>query len=152
MTLALTAGFVATGLITELCARVRISKIGVVGLGAILMVVILGLLIAEVSPRGYWVWFLFGFFSNLMVVAFPALSEHFGTEFAGRANTALNLLLFATAFAFQYLIGAVIDLFPPTASGGYAPAGYQAAFGVIVALIVVSFVWFLVPGRSGARR
>ena len=152
MTIALTAGFVATGLIAEICARFGVSKIGVVGLGAVLMMVILGLLIGEVHPRGYWVWFLFGFFSNLMVVAFPALSEHFGAEFAGRASTALNLLLFATAFAFQYLIGAVIDRFPPSASGGYASAGYQAAFAVIVALIAIAFAWYLVPGRSRPAR
>lgn len=152
MSIALTLGFIATGPIAEVAARFGINKVGVVGIGAVAMVVVLALLAMGVAPRGYWVWFLFGFLSNIPVVAFPAMSEHFGTEYAGRANTALNLLLFSSAFLFQYLIGAVLDLWPKTAAGGNDPDGYQAAFFISIGLIVVAFLWYLVPHKSKAER
>jgi MFS family permease len=152
MSIALTLGFVATGPIAEVAARFGINKLGVIALGAVAMAVIFVLLGLEISPQGYWVWFLFGFLGNVPVVAFPALSEHFGAEFAGRANTALNLVLFGTAFLFQYLIGAVIDLYPTTASGGNDPEGYRTAFFILVGLIVVSLLWFAVPHNRGEQK
>ena len=145
MSIALTLGFMATGPISEICGRFGINKLGVIGLGAIAMAIILALLAFEVSPRGYWVWALFGFLGNVPVVVFPAMSEHFGTEYTGRANTALNLVLFATAFAFQYLIGGVLDLWPAMEGGGNDPAAYRRALLIIIGLIALSFLWFLVP-------
>ena len=150
MSIALTIGFLSTGPITEMAERLGIGKVGVVGGGAIAIAAVLVLLAFEVSPRGYWVWALFGLLSNVPVVAYPALSEHFGGHFAGRSNTGLNLLLFIAAFSFQYLVGGIIDLWPETAAGRNDPAGYRAAFLLIVGLIVVSFLWYLVPHR-GAR-
>ena len=41
----------------------------------------------------------------------------------------MNLVLFLFAFGAQYAIGAIIDLFPTTAGGGYDPRGYQVGFG-----------------------
>jgi MFS family permease len=145
LTVALTLGFIATGIITGFLARFGITKLGVIGIGAVLMMLIMGLLMLELTPRGYWVWGLFGFFSNLGVVCYPALSEHFGTAYAGRANTACNLLLFGAAFGFQFLIGSVLDLWPTTAAGGYASEGYVWAFGIVNILLVVTFIWYLVP-------
>jgi MFS family permease len=93
-------------------------------------------------------WFLFGMFGQVAVLAYPWLSSHYGAALSGRANTAVNLLLFLTAFAVQYAIGAIIDLFPPTASGGYSPEGYRWSFGVFLALQLLALIWYLAGRRS----
>jgi predicted MFS family arabinose efflux permease len=94
------------------------------------------------------IWFLFGMFGQVAVLAYPWLSSHYGAALSGRTNTAVNLLLFLTAFAVQYAIGAIIDLFPPTTTGGYSPDGYRWAFGVFLALQLLALAWYLSGRRS----
>ena len=60
--------------------------------------------------------------------------------------TALNLLLFLGAFLMQYLIGAVIDLWPPGPEGGYHPEGYRVAFWLVGLLLVLGVGWLTLPG------
>jgi hypothetical protein len=60
----------------------------------------------------------------------------------------MNLVLFLFAFGAQYAIGAIIDLFPPGAAGGYHPRGYQAGFGVFFAAQLLALGWYLVDRRS----
>ena len=93
------------------------------------------------------IWFLFGMFGQVAVLAYPWLSSHYGAALSGRTNTAVNLLLFLTAFAVQYAIGAIIDLFPPTTAGGYSPEGYRWAFGAFLVLQLLALAWYL-----GGRR
>jgi hypothetical protein len=59
----------------------------------------------------------------------------------------MNLLLFLAAFAIQYAIGAIIALYPTTASGGYDPKSYQVAFGLCLALEIATFVLFIANWR-----
>lgn len=67
----------------------------------------------------------------------------------GRANTALNLMVFVTAFIAQWAMGAVIERWPAAARGAYAPAGYyQVAFGMMLALQILALIWFFVAGRK----
>jgi predicted MFS family arabinose efflux permease len=91
-------------------------------------------------------WVIFGMTGQVAVLAYPWLSSYFGAALSGRANTAVNLLLFLTAFGAQYAIGAIIDLFPTTAAGGYDPLGYQVGFGLFLAAQLAALGWFL-PGR-----
>ncbi len=150
MSIALTIGFTITGPIAEIAARFGINKIGVLGIGSLVIAAVLALLALEITPRAYWVWILFGLLSNVPVVAFPALSEHFGAEYSGRSNTALNLVMFSSAFTIQYVIGFVLDR-RPIVEGRYDPAGYAEAFWIIVGLILIAFVWYLVPHKKAAR-
>ena len=148
LNLALTMGMLATGFFADGFSRVGVGPIGMVGLAALALVVPLALLILEVHPRGYWVWALFGFLSNLTIVVYPAISAHFTLRYAGRAMTGLNLLLFLGAFLLQYLIGAIIDLWPPAPGGGYHPEGYQTAFGLVALLLLLAIGWMAVPGGA----
>ena len=77
------------------------------------------------------------------ILSYPWLASYFGVELAGRANTAMNLLVFSTAFISQYAIGVIIDFWPPTETGGYASAGYQTGFGLFLGLQVVAMICFL---------
>jgi predicted MFS family arabinose efflux permease len=89
-------------------------------------------------------WFLFGMSGQVAVLAYPWLSMHFGAELSGRAHTAVNLSLFALAFALQYAIGAGIATFTPRPEGGYGPEAYQIVFGAVLALQLVTFLWFVI--------
>ena len=99
-------------------------------------------------------WVVFGMTGQVAVLAYPWLSSYFGAARSGRANTAVNLVLFLTAFGAQYAIGAIIDLFPTTSGGGYDPAGYQVGFGVFFAAQLASLGWYLAGRRAlaGAAR
>ncbi len=98
-------------------------------------------------------WFVFGMFGQATILMYPWIATYFGgAAAAGRTNAALNLLVFSTAFAVQYAVGAVLDLWPKTAAGGYAPEGYQVAFGLCLALQVLAFVWYVLAApRENAR-
>jgi len=100
-------------------------------------------IILEVPWAVSAVWVIFGMFGQAAILAYPWLASYFGTALAGRANTALNLLVFSTAFASQYAIGIIIDLWPQRADGGYANEGYQAGFGVFLGLQVLALMWFM---------
>ena len=128
--------------------------------GVDILTVMLGFLVvflaAEFAIVMQWtslnplVWPLFGMTGQVAVLAYPWLATYFGAALSGRAHTAVNLLLFATAFAVQYLIGEIIDAVSLPGAETYDPLGYQIGFGIILALQVVSLVWFL-AGRERMR-
>lgn len=93
-------------------------------------------------------WFAYGMSGQAAILAYPWLSTYFGTALSGRANTAMNLVIFLTAFLVQYAIGEVIDLFPTSAAGGYDPRGYQVGFGIFLALQAIALAWYLVGRRA----
>ncbi|MFO1088336.1 MAG: MFS transporter [Hyphomicrobiales bacterium] len=99
------------------------------------------------------VWFVFGMFGQATILLFPWLATYFGgAAAAGRSNAALNVFVFGTAFAAQYAIGAVLDLWPKTDAGGYDPQGYQVAIGLCLAVQVLTLLWyFLSMPRETAR-
>jgi MFS family permease len=92
-------------------------------------------------------WIVFGVSGQVAVVAYPWLSSHYGAAMAGRANTAMNLCVFAMAFVAQYAMGEIIGVFAPDDAGAYAPIAYQAAFGLFLALQLAAFAWYL-AGRE----
>ena len=103
-------------------------------------------IIAELLEFNMIIWFAFGMTGQTAVLAYPWLAQHFGQALAGRSNAAVNLSLFACAFAIQYAIGLIIDLYPRTATG-YAPEGYRTAFAVFLGLQVLSIAWYFANGR-----
>jgi predicted MFS family arabinose efflux permease len=140
-------GILSSGLVADWLGRRGVDLLTVmVGFLSVLFVSEL-LIVLQLTSITLPMWFLFGMFGQVAVLAYPWLSSHYGAALSGRANTAVNLLLFLAAFAVQYAIGAIIDLFPPTAAGGYSPAGYSWAFGVFLALQLLALLWYL-AGRS----
>jgi hypothetical protein len=93
-------------------------------------------------------WFLFGFAGQAGNLGYATLAAHFGIGAAGRGQSTANLLLFATAWALQWGIGAVLDRFRGAVDGAVEPAGYHWAFGLVLALQVVAVLWYLRPRRG----
>ena len=147
--LAMVAGFAGIGLIADALRRrglppIVVSTTGMALAIAMEMVVLAGL---PVPPAVSWV--LYAFFTSGSMIVYAVLSQSFPPAMAGRVNTAVNLLVFAAAFALQAGIGAVIAWFP-AAGDGYAAAGHRTALAGVVALQVAALAWQLRPRRREA--
>ncbi len=148
---AMMAGYLALGMIAERLSRRGIPPMTVATVGMILCMIILALISMNLSTGVVALWISFGFFGTSSILPYAVLSQSFPLHLSGRANTALNLLVFVAAFSAQWGIGAVIGLWPETAVG-YAPGGYGAAFGVMLGLQAATALWFWAAGGLLRRR
>lgn len=144
---ATTVGFLSWGLAASRLSRYGISatllfKIGTTGFLAVQLLLALG-----VTAGAPLLWIGFGLFGTSGSLAYTILSHAFPLSMSGRANTALNMLVFLLAFTGQWAFGAIVNLWPAEA-GSYHPDGYAAAFGTLFGLQVLAFVW-LVLGPPG---
>ncbi len=148
---AMVAGYIFLGGVAERLGRAGIGAPTLAGAGMTLFALTqLALLLPE--PRvAVWLWPLFGFFGTAGIVTYAALSQSFPQELAGRVITGLNVLTFSTAFAAQWGIGAVINIWPSAPGGGYAPDGYRAAFAIMLGLQAVTLTWFWIRRRASHR-
>lgn len=89
------------------------------------------------QPSGWAVgalWVAFAFFGAAGPTAYVAVGQMFPPEQMGRVSTAINTLTLGGAFLLQSAIGAILDLWPRTAAGGWDASGYSAALALSVAL------------------
>jgi predicted MFS family arabinose efflux permease len=103
------------------------------------------LLEAPVHPALPWI--LFGFAGQASNLGYATLAAHFGPGTAGRAQSAANLLLFATAWGLQWGIGEILDYFPGPIEGAIDPLGYRWAFGLALALQILALYGYLRADR-----
>lgn len=141
------AGILSSGAIADWFVRRGVSELTVMTGFLLLFFASQAGIVLEVHELRLPIWFAFGMSGQVAVLAYPWLSSRFGAAQAGRANTAMNLLLFLAAFAIQYAIGAVIALFPPGSAGGYDPRSYQLAFGIFLAVQLLCFGLYLANRR-----
>ncbi len=142
------AGYVVSGTVTSWLAKRGISIIYLIA-GSFLISIVLQAPLLLPTGAGRWiVLFALGAFSGITALCYPVLNAHFPASMSGRVNTAMNLFYFCGAFALQYAVGAVIDLFPQVAPGRYPAVAYQVAFGLMLAVELASWLWLLVPGRG----
>jgi MFS family permease len=148
LSIALTIGFVAGGVVADVLTR-RGVPLGVVMGGGVLGLLLSQAAIAmEVDPQAHWPWILLGLSSNISALAFPLLCGRFDLRLAGRVNTALNVFVFIGVFATASGIGWVIDQYPRTALDGYSSEGYQVGLLAIIAAEILAFIWFMIPDRG----
>lgn len=148
---AMVAGFLLLGNIASRLQRrgVSLALTMAVCIGVFIFAQLALLLIS--GPTAAPLWMLFGFFGSAGILAFPLLSQYFPAQLTGRVNTAANVLVFLSAFALQWAIGAVINHWP-VVGDGYDPQGYQAALWLLLAAQVVGFLWFAPVLRRGEQR
>lgn len=128
-------GFLAWGF-----ALARVIRLGIRPVPVVAALMALYLMAVAVMASGWYVsrihlfMALLGFLGTAASAMFALLSRHFDQGLAGRANTALNLLVFVSAFTLQWGIGIVIGFWEAPEGVGYETTGYQVAFGTLVAL------------------
>ena len=142
----MTAGYLLLGILANRLSRAGWRPLTVAALGMLVFMLVQTLIVCGWVPDVRLVWMLFGFFGTSGILCYADLSQRFPSRLAGRVNTGLNLLVFVVAFAAQWGVGAVIDLWPSSASG-YAVAGYRAGFGVMLGLQAAALAWFLLASR-----
>jgi predicted MFS family arabinose efflux permease len=145
--MAMIAGFIVMGTLAERLSRLGIRPMRVAAAGMTAFMLLLAILVGQWTRGALAVWMLFGFFGTSGILPYAVLSQSFPPQLAGRVVTGLNLIVFLAAFAAQWGIGALIDLWPKTAAGGYAPAGYRAALGVMFALQATGMIWFVLASK-----
>ena len=79
---------------------------------------------------------------------YAVLGQHFSASLGGRVNTLQNLCVFSSAFAAQWGVGAIINLWPQIGEGRYDPAAHQAAFLTLIALEMLAMTWSFWPRRA----
>jgi predicted MFS family arabinose efflux permease len=96
-------------------------------------------------------WVLFAFCGTGGPAGYIAVGQLFPVAQTARVSTAVNTLTLVGAFLLQWVIGAMLDLWPRNASGGWDANGYTAALAlsVVIQLLVAALAWG--PGRSGRR-
>lgn len=147
MAIGFVIGSLTTGWIADRAQRRGLTIELVVGCSflAFALSQLLVILHAPIPPVLPWI--LFGFAGQAGNLGYATLAAHFGISTAGRAQSTANLLLFASAWALQWGIGAVLDLFPGLVEGSVDPAGYRWALGLVLALQVLALIWYLHANR-----
>lgn len=148
MALAMLLGFLWVATCSSALARRGIAPMHllVAGMGMALVVELAILL--QLAPP-VWLWPLLGLTFSLGNIAYSQLTVAFPVAWAGRVNTALNLVVFVGAFGLQWGIGAAVDAFASV--GGLARAeAFRATLALLLAAQVAAFLWFLLPVKRSA--
>ena len=145
---AMVTGFITLGTVTERLGRFGIRPVVVAlsGIGGFALIQVVIQLTWPTPP--FWIWLLFGFLGSAGILPYAILAQSFPEVLSGRVITGLNLLTFGGAFAAQWAIGAIIDLWPAGPAGGYAPDGYRAAFLVMLGFQLLGLLWFAAYRRA----
>jgi predicted MFS family arabinose efflux permease len=93
-------------------------------------------------------WALFCATSTFVSLSQPAIAQAFPQALAGRALSAYNLVIFLGIFVTQWGMGLVIDALK--AAGWRTESSFQAAFALMAAACLFSYLWFL-RGRDTGR-
>ena len=155
MGLAFLAGILVSGVVADWLTRRGVSLLSVnIGFLLVFLVAQVSIILEGRFAPPLLSWSVFVMTGSAAVLAYPWLSSYFGVARSGRSNTAVNLLMFGMAFLVQAAVGWIIDLYPKSPTGGYAPEAYRVAFSIALALQVIALAWYLANRRllSAAER
>jgi MFS family permease len=142
MAIAMTAGFASFGAAADRLESAGWGAARLFAAGSIASTAGLTLIALGVTTSALVIWLVIGFASPASALSYAMLSRRFPREQAGRVTTALNFLVFVAAFATQWGIGAVVNLWPAV-DGRYPLAAYRTAFGACVLLQMAALAHLL---------
>jgi MFS family permease len=148
MAATMTFGFAAVGHVSDRLGRRGIEALTVLKIGMGVAIAMFALLAAGVTAGARWILLVYAFCSTTgTVLVYTILSRAFPPRLTGRVNIASNLLLFLFAFAAQWGLGTVINLWTPSGET-YPLAAYRAAFGISLALQCAAYALILAGGTK----
>jgi MFS family permease len=134
------AGFSALGMFSSRLARRGIAPRHLFAGGLAAHTVALAAILVSM-PGSYLWWSLYGIGAAVSVLSFTVLSAGFAKELVARANTALNLMMFAGSFVTQWGIGVIVELARVHLRFDNA-GGLRLAFAVVLVLNTLTLAWF----------
>ncbi|PIE57058.1 MAG: MFS transporter [Desulfobulbus propionicus] len=145
---AMIAGFISLGAVAERLARRGIPLILTSVAGMTFFMFMQAVVLLAPVTWSLPVWIIFGFSGTSGILNYAVLTESFPVRLSGRVTTSVNLLVFIAAFSSQWMIGAIIELWPPAADGSLAAPGFRAGFTAVLVLQVIGLVWFLIATKK----
>jgi len=145
-------GFIALGY-----GAARLSKMGISPArtsAACMALFLLIQLLVLIAPPSYYVavWLSFGFIGTSGIIAYAGLSQLFETRLSGRVTTGVNMLVFISAFSWQWLIGVIIEQWPVSSDGSYHETGFYYGFGLLLGCQLAALIWYIVGSRLLTRQ
>ena len=151
MAATMVGGHLTTGTIAERLSHHGIPPQRLFTIGTVLFLIVLLTITFGPTQIAWLLWPLLTLVGTTGILGYAILSQHFPPHLAGRVNTALNLLVFLFAFIVQWGIGAIIDLWPTDATGGYPTTAYHVAFGTGAGLLGLAILWLLIASRRQSK-
>jgi len=148
MNLAMLAGFAFLGFLSAALVRRGVSLERMYVTAMVVSVIAFAAVCVMPSAFGVLPWVVLGFCFALSNIAYTQLMLSFGSELAGRANTALNLAAFGGAFVLQWGVGSVVEAVQR--AGASIASGLLTAFVVILAGQAIAVLWLLLSPRRAA--
>ena len=150
MAILTTIGFASTGTVSDALAKRGVAPLTIFKLGAIASVILMATFALGFTGAAVAIWGLYAFIAPIATLSYAILTQRYDRALAGRVNTAVNVLVFVSAFAAQWGMGAIIGLWPPEA-GRYPLAAYTAAFGTVVVLQMLALLPLATLREVGPR-
>lgn len=145
LSIAMLLSFIFIGLLASWLARHGIKPLSLYSAAMGLSLLTLLLIATQAVSHTYLLWIVYGVFSSFSTLAYSQTAAGFPLALSGRANTALNLMVFAGAFVMQWALGLFIDLLQ--ARGQSVADAHRMAFLGLLGLQAASYVWFVFAGR-----
>jgi MFS family permease len=151
MAVGTTLGFAGQGTVADALSRRGIPPLRLLLGGSLASALRLAAFGAGFTFGAPLAWFLFALLAPSASLAYAIQTRRYDPSLAGRVNTAVNLLVFTGAFAAQWGIGAVVDLWPALEGGRHPAAAYGAGFCGLAALECAALAWlYCAPPEPGA--
>ena len=144
-------GGVLSGWLSDRLAQRGVPPLGIYYAGCVACTAAMIPIVLGYGAASLALWVLYIGLSPFGSLAYALLAARFPRNMTGRVVTALNMVMFMLAFAVQYGVGAIIDLWPVT-DGRYALEGYRAAFGLCWLLQAAAVAWLFYAERRAPLR
>lgn len=142
MAVSFVIGILLVGIIADRLGRRGISAINVMLGFNVIYFIAQFVIVMQWKSIVMPAWMVVTAVSQVAILSFPWFAARVGQGLAGRSNATINFSMFSVAFLAQWLVGAIIGLFPPTATG-YPLNAYAWAIGFFLALQLLAFAWYL---------
>jgi predicted MFS family arabinose efflux permease len=149
MGVGLTLGSLATGAAAVGLAKLRISYTNAFGWLCAASIGLQAAVLLDLPLSQFVLWGAVGAFGCMGVLSYSILDSMFPVALVGRANSALNVLHLAAAWAVQAGMGAVIAMWPAGPSDSYPIQAYRAAFAMPLVVQIAAFAWFVLSEQLG---
>jgi len=139
--LAMLLTFLVWGLVTPRLLRWGLTDMGLMRWGLPLPLIILAVNIASGPEAGALHWAAWCVCTTLVTLSQPAVGAAFAPSQAGRALSAVNLVIFSGVFCIQWSMGLAIDALRVV--GWTEVDAFRGTFAAFAVCCVVSYAWFV---------